>query len=107
MNTNTLLAQTVAELQKQLQAIHKKLGAPKTQNVRNIEPAHVTIVSCLPTRKNDSISSMDLYVKFVEKGGLASLSSFRCVLSALVAKGCVNTICYCNKSGQYYYFGLK
>ena len=104
MNPNELLAQTVAQLQNQLQAIHERLGAPATQNVRNLEPAHVTIVKCLPTRQCDAINKADLWVEFQKKGGRVAFHSFGVTLSNLVTGGKVDAIRFNNVACQHYYF---
>ena len=103
--TSDIIALSLAQLQKQLQSLHVRLDAPTTQNVRNIEPCHVTIISCLPTRQCDAITVEELWALFQERGGMVTRSSFNTVLSKM-AKNCIRTIRFNNAPYQHYYFTI-
>lgn len=106
MNHKTFAKQVAREMAKELSAIYKNIGVSGTQSIRNLEPAHVTIVKCLPSCARKSINVSDLYAKFVQAGGLATRASFNVTLARMVKTQRVNIIRYSNVPFSHYFFGF-
>ena len=107
MKTSQITVRSLADAQRHLQEIYARLGAPATQNIRNVEPAHMTLVKCLPTKERDSVTANTLWERFKEQGGLITRNSFNSILSTMVQSNKVNTIQYSNAPFKHYYFGMK
>jgi hypothetical protein len=108
INTRNVEAKkfSLNDLYKMVQEMHERVGAPSTQNVRNAEPVHVTVVRCLPSKQRDSITFEELLKRVRNEGAIASTITIRAIVNQLKQSNKINSIRYSNVPFLHYYFGL-
>lgn len=83
MNLTSEQIKVILEVAKMLQGQYTAIGAPVTQNVRNVQPMHRIITSLLPNHPSAAIASNEIHAKILALGFRASKNTIHDTISRL------------------------